>query len=169
MNNKRIKLVTSGAVIAALYAVLTMAMWEFSSMGIQCRVSEGLCVLCAFTPAAVPGLFVGCLISNIMGGQVLDMVFGSLATLIASIITRKMKDMSKWLLPLPTILVNAIVIPFVLVYGYGLTTFGEITSIGAVLGMYALSIGIGEAIACYVIGIPLYTALKKISGIIDLF
>ena len=162
MNKKRIRLITEGAAIAALYAVLTVATWEFSSLAIQCRLSEGLCVLCAFTPAAVPGLFVGCLISNIFGGQVLDMVFGSLATLIAAAITRKMKGMSKWLLPLPTIVVNAIVIPFVLVYGYGVDSIANVTGTGAVLALTALSIAIGEALACYVVGMPLYEGLKKV-------
>lgn len=168
MNNKKIRFITSAALIAAMYAVLTIATWTFSAYEIQCRLSEGLCVLCAFTPAAVPGLFVGCLIANIMGGQMLDVIFGSLATLIAAIITRKIRKVSKWLIPLPTVLVNTIVIPFVLFYGYGFTNFGDVTSTGAVLAIYAFSIFAGEAIACYLVGIPLYIALTKIKDHIEL-
>ena len=168
---KNINFLTQAAVIAACYAVLTMAMWEFSSLAIQCRVSEGLCVLALFTDAAVPGLFIGCLIANFMSGTWVDIVFGSLATLIAAYITRVIAKkclkstqttmMTKVLIPLPTVLVNTLVIPFVLYFGYGVTSMGNATTMAAVLGLIALSIFIGEAISCYVVGIPLMMAVKK--------
>ena len=168
---KNINFLTQAAVIAALYAVLTMAMWEFSSLAIQCRVSEGLCVLALFTDAAVPGLFIGCLIANIMGGTWVDIVFGSLATLIAAVITRviakkclkstKPTTMVKLLIPLPTVIVNTIIIPFVLYFGYGVTAMGNATAMVSVLLLLALSIFIGEAISCYIVGIPLMLAVKK--------
>lgn len=165
MKNNRIRYITRGAIIAAIYAVLTIATWQFSSLAIQCRVSESLCVLYTMLPEAVPGIFVGCLISNMFSGTIVDIVFGSFATLLAGIITRKMGQKMgkrcKWLVPLPTVLVNTLIIPFVLMYGYGITEFGGVSATAGVLGMLALSIFIGETISCYVIGIPLMKFFEK--------
>lgn len=166
--NKRVRFITHAAIIAAIYAVLTIATWEFSSLAIQVRVAEALCVLIYYTPAAVPGVFVGCLLANVFGGSWIDIVFGSLATLIAALITGAIPKKLKYLYPLPTIVVNTLIIPFVLYFGYGVTSMGNATSMVAVLALLALSIFIGETISCYVIGIPLMNALKyiwpKISG-----
>ncbi|MBR4662223.1 MAG: QueT transporter family protein, partial [Clostridia bacterium] len=84
---KEVRFITTGAIIAALYAALTMVLWEISSAGIQFRLSEALCILPAFTPAAIPGLTIGCAIANLAGGTWIDVVFGSMATLLASICT----------------------------------------------------------------------------------
>ncbi|MBR3423620.1 MAG: QueT transporter family protein, partial [Clostridia bacterium] len=84
---KEVSFITKGAIIAALYAAFTMVLWEISSAGIQFRLSEALCILPAFTPAAIPGLTIGCAIANLAGGTWVDVVFGSLATLLASVCT----------------------------------------------------------------------------------
>lgn len=166
--NKKVRFITHAAIIAAIYAVLTMATWTFASGAIQVRLSEALCVLIYFTPAAVPGIFVGCLIANFMGGAWVDIVFGSLATLIAALITMVIPKKFKYLYPLPTVLVNTIVIPFVLYFGYGVTSMGNQAGMVTVLCILALTIFIGEAISCYVVGIPLMNVFKniwpKISG-----
>lgn len=176
----KIRFITTGAVIAALYAALTMALWEISSAGVQFRLSEALCILPAFTPAAIPGLTIGCAVANIMGGTWVDVVFGSLATLLAALCTYFIgrtvrKDASDGNIfamafcPLPPVLFNAAIIPFVLYYGYGFTTTFGFEEKYSVLGMYALTVGAGEAAVCYVLGVPLMIALNKIRKKIRLF
>ena len=104
-NKSKIRFICYAAAIAALYVVLT---WLSSAFGlssgvIQCRISEALCVLVYFTPAAIPGLTIGCLISNIMTGAVVwDVIFGTLATLIGAIAGYLIRK-CKWLVPMPTV------------------------------------------------------------------
>lgn len=173
MNNSKVRFIAMAAVIAAMYAVLTMALWEISSAGIQFRLSEALCVLPAFTPAAIPGLAIGCAIANIIGGTWIDVVFGSLATLLAAIAshligrafkagkTEKVTLGAKLLVPLPPVFFNALIIPFVLYYGYGITSTLGATGKFAVLGFHALTVGAGEAAVCYILGIPLMIAVNR--------
>ena len=107
------KKLVQGALIGALYAALTLAAAPISFGLMQVRVSEALCILPFFTSAAVPGLFIGCLVANLAGGAVLyDVVFGSLATLLAALLTRwfKKRGFSKWLAPLPAVVVNALIV-----------------------------------------------------------
>ncbi len=173
MKNKKIRFIVEAAMVAALYAVLTMVLWEISSAGIQFRLSEALCVLPAFMPAAVPGLFIGCAVANLIGGTWIDVVFGSLATLLAAVCsyfigkafktgkTEKVRLGAKLLVPLPPVLFNAVVIPFVLYYGYGLTEAFGFTSALPVLGMHALTVGAGEAAVCYIVGVPFMIAVNR--------
>lgn len=165
---KTVLYLAEAAVIAALYAALTYVMGEFSSMAIQVRLSEAMCVLPAFFSSSVPGLFVGCLVANLLNGSVIDIIFGSLTTLVAAvlgrIIQKKIGKLQFILVPLPAVILNALVIPLVLIYGYGITEFMGATSFLSLYGLLALSIGIGEFISCYVFGIPLYFAVKKVLG-----
>ena len=120
MKNKNITYMTQAAMIAAIYVVITYVGAAFSFGEVQVRISEALTILPVFTPAAVPGLFVGCLIGNILGGAILpDIIFGSLATLIGAFFTWKLRNQNRILAPLPPIIANIIVVPFVLRYGYG--------------------------------------------------
>ena len=124
--------------------------WSFGP--IQFRVAEALTILPVFTPAAVPGLFIGCLIANITGGAVIwDIVFGSLATLIGAVGTYMLRK-HPWAAPLPPILANTVIVPFVLKYAYG--TEG-------MLWYFMLTVGLGEVIVCGVLGSLLRVALKK--------
>ena len=164
------QLVAQGAIIAALYVVLSLLTYQFSYLEIQCRVAEALCMAIYFTPAGVWGVFVGCLITNMFSGSWMDIVFGSAATLIAALITRAMAipmrkkcgsrlDIKNMLLlPIPTVIVNAIVIPFVLYYGYGIVSMGSATAKWSVIGLMMFSIAAGEIISCYVFG-PLVVKL----------
>lgn len=169
-SNKKVLYLAQGAVVAALYASLTVAMWQFSSLQIQVRLSEALCVLPLFTPAAVPGLYVGCVIANLLAGNVWDALFGALATLLAALCTYRIGKYFKGgarllLAPLPAVVFNAVIVPLVLYFGYGFSTFETQSAVfegfWPVYGMTALSVLAGQAIACYGAGIPLYLALKK--------
>ena len=111
-----------GRVIAAIYVVLTILFAPISFGPVQFRISEALCVLPYFTPAAVPGVFLGCLLSNLLcGAAALDVVFGSLATLIGAVGSYYLGKKSKWLVCVSPILANTIIIPWVLRYAYGST------------------------------------------------
>ena len=119
MKNKKAYFITQAAVIAALYVVLTLFInaFDLASGAIQVRISEALTILPYFTPAAVPGLFIGCLLSNFMtGAAIWDIIFGSLATLIGAIGTYLLRKW-KWCAPLPPILSNTIIISFPLING----------------------------------------------------
>ena len=113
MKMKKTTFITQGAVIAAIYVVLVFVFDYWSFGPIQFRVAEALTILPVFTPAAVPGLFIGCLIANITGGAVIwDIVFGSLATLIGAVGTYMLRK-HPWAAPLPPILANTVIVPFV--------------------------------------------------------
>lgn len=144
-----VRFMAEAGVIAAVYFVLTIAVAPLSYGQIQMRVSEALCILPFFTPAAIPGLFIGCVFANLVGGfGIIDIVFGSLATLIAAFITYKIKN--KWLLPLPSVIVNALTVGAILYYVLQLPFWISVLFVGA-----------GQAIACYVLGMPLFFLLNK--------
>ena len=142
------------ALIASLYVVLTLIASAFglSSYAIQVRFSEALCILPMFTTAAIPGLAIGCLISNLICAALWqDILFGTLATLIGALGTYALRKY-KWIAPLPPILANMLIIPFVLAYCYGFE--------GGVL-YFMLTVGIGEIISVYLLGMILRRALEK--------
>ncbi len=144
------------AMIAAIYVVLTFLAnaLGLASGAIQVRFSEALTILPFFTPTAIPGLFIGCLLSNILTGCALpDIIFGSLATLIGAILTRKLHKF-KWLAPVPPIVANAIIVPFVLLYAYGVRP----------LWFSFVTVTIGEIISCGIFGMLLLFALQKYAG-----
>lgn len=148
-----------GGLIAALYVCLTYLSFMFgmASGDIQFRISELLCVLPAFLPEAIPGLFIGCILANALTGSMLiDVVLGSLATLIGAIGAYLLRNCRfKWLIPLPTVIANALVVPFVLV----ITTGPEAGF--AAFPMFALTVFIGEFVCAGVGGYILYVALDK--------
>ena len=151
---KKVKFLTVAAIIAALYVLFTLIarIFGLDSGVIQVRFSEALCILTAFTPAAVPGLFVGCILSNvIVGGALWDIIFGSIATLIGAAIGYALRKIV-WLVPLPTVISNALIIPPVLMKVYGAEE--------SFFFLFA-TVGIGEIISAYVLGMLLYSALKK--------
>ena len=145
------RFITEGAVIAALYVVLTLVFAPISFGPVQVRIAEALAILPLFTPAAVPGLFVGCLIANFMGeGVIWDVVFGSLATLIGAWGGYKLRS-NRWLVPVPTVIANTLIIPFVLRYAYGVVDMA--------IPLLMLSIFAGEVVGCYILGELLGSAL----------
>ena len=170
MNKKtsKVRFLALSAVIAALYAVLTYAAaaMNLAFGAVQFRFSEALTVLPAFTPAAIPGLAVGCLISNLASPLgVVDWVFGTLATLLAGIFSYLVRNI-RWkeipvLAPLPPVIFNAIIVGFEVacLADNGTFAFGNLSLAGFIAG--AVSVGIGELIVCYVLGVPLMMALRR--------
>ncbi len=152
--NKRVRFICHAALIAALYVLLTYVakIFVLDSGVIQVRFSEALCILPYFTAAAVPGVTVGCLLANIFTGCALwDIVFGTVATLIGAVLARTLRK-NKWLVPLPSVLSNMAIIPFVLMYVY---------SAEEAYPFLLLTVGIGEIISIYGLGMLLLIALEK--------
>lgn len=162
MRREKINFVITGALIAAAYAGLTYLSNVFGlAYGpIQLRISEVLTLLPIFTPAAIPGLTIGCFIANIGSFNAADLVFGTAATLAAAILTRALRNVKIKGLPLlamlPPVIVNAVIIGFEIALFFlpqGFSFWGFIIS--------GLEVGIGELIVCYVFGIPFYLVVNK--------
>lgn len=154
MKNKNVLFLTQAAMIAALYVVLTFIVNAFglASGVIQIRLSEALAVLPSFTPAAIPGVYIGCVLANALtGASLLDILLGSLASLIGALGAYMLRKW-KWLVPIPTILANAIIVPIVLIWGYGV--------IDAWWYLF-LTVGAGEIISCGILGMILLFSLEK--------
>lgn len=153
MNNKTAVLrLTQGAAIAALYVALTMIFAPISFGAVQVRVAEMLTILPLFTSAAIPGLFIGCVLANLLGGAIVwDVVFGSLATLIGAALGYALRR-NRWLVPIPAVLANTVIVPLVLRYGYG---------VDMSLILLAVYIAAGEIAGCYLLGELLASVLLK--------
>jgi uncharacterized membrane protein len=137
------------AMIAGLYALLCIAFAPISYGAVQVRIAEALTLLPFLLPEAVPGLFIGCLIANFPGGLgLIDVVFGSLATLIAALLTRRMPN--RILAAVPPVVVNSLIVG-----GY-LSVLLDLAFIPT-----ALYVGLGEAVACFCLGLPLLHLLEK--------
>ena len=157
MKERKPRNLVHGALIAAIYIVLTMIFRPISFGPIQFRIAEALCVLPCFTPAAIPGLFVGCLISNLLGGaMMMDVLFGSLATLIGAIGSYLLRR-NRYLVSFPPIIANTLIIPWVLKFAYGSEDM---------IWYMMITVGIGEILAIGVLGHFLITALGKYRSII---
>ena len=195
MKNKNIQLLTQAGLIAAIYVVLCIIFAPIGSGEVQVRIAEMLTILPFFTPAAVPGLFIGCLLANTLTGAVLpDIIFGSLATLVAAIITsrigkswREARQAANQSAPatgaasfeatapanqgartalnvpfgklilatIPPILANALVVPFVLKYAYG---------VPLPIPVMMLTVGAGEVIGCGALGFFLGRLILRYRG-----
>ncbi|MCH5339260.1 MAG: QueT transporter family protein [Acetatifactor sp.] len=166
--NQKVLYIAHAAIIAALYVVLTeaSAVLGLASSAIQIRFSEALTILPVFTPAAIPGLFVGCILANLLTGCVpLDVLFGSIATLLGAFGTYYLTHLKKtdntsfpvltpWqrrLAPLPPIMANTLIVPFVLAYVY---------QIEGTIPYFMLTVGIGEVISCGILGLLLFQVLS---------
>ena len=153
MKNKTVLFVTKAAMIAAVYVVLTIVLAPISFGQVQLRVSEALTIMPVFTAAAIPGVFIGCLIGNILGGAVLpDIIFGSLATLVAAVISYKLRGKGLLIASIPPVVVNMLVVPFVLKYAY---------SVPLPIPFMMLTFGAGEVVSCCILGVGLGKLLQK--------
>ena len=161
MKKSKALYLTQSALVAAMYVVLTLISnaFDLASGAIQLRLGEALCILPYFMPAAIPGLFIGCIIANFVARAVLwDVIFGSLATLIGAYVASKIK--CKWLVPLPTVISNTVIVPFIVLSFY---TPG-VKTVGVYLGITA-GVFIGELLSAYLLGMLLLIALDKRKGI----
>lgn len=166
MRNKQVLFMVQAAMIAAIYVALTFVS---SSMGlasgtIQVRISEALCILPVFTTAAIPGLWLGCLMANLLtGGILVDVLFGSIATLLGAVGTYFLRK-HKFACTLPPVVANMVIVPFVLRYGYGFIT--EYHGIDWSLPFNAVTVGIGEIITCVIVGGVLLRILLRYRNVI---
>lgn len=159
MRDKKVLLTTQAAMIAALYVVLTLLAnaLGLANYAVQVRFSEALTILPFFTPAAIPGLTAGCILSNLLTGCMpLDIVFGSLATLLGAAGTYLLRK-HMWAAPLPPIAANTIIVPFILAYVYRFE--GSIP-------YFMLTVGIGELISCGILGMILLGVLNKYKNVL---
>ena len=147
--------ITLAGIIAAIYVCLTYLGAPFASGVIQVRLSEALCILPVFTPYAIPGLFVGCLVANLLTGAVVwDVVFGSIATLAGAVGTYLFRNRS-FAAYLPPIAANTVIVPFVLSYAY---------NIEGAIWYFMLTVGIGEVISVGILGGILRGVIRKNPG-----
>ncbi len=157
----KVKYIAQAGIIAALYVVFTLIANAagLASGAIQVRISEALTVLPFFTPAAIPGLFIGCLLSNILGGCVIwDIIFGSIATLLGALGTYAIrKKLPDWCAAIPPIIANTLIVPFVLAYAY---------EVPDSIPYLMLTVGAGEVISCGILGILLLKLLKPRRNVI---
>ena len=154
MKRKSYLPITQAALIAALYVALTFVanFFGLSSGAIQLRLSEALTILPFFTKSAVPGLFVGCIIANLLTGcAIWDIIFGSIATLLGAIFTYLLRK-HKFLAPIPPIIANTLIVPFVIAFVYGSEHSRPFLMV---------TVGIGEILSCGVLGMALLFALYK--------
>ena len=159
MRKKRnsVRNMTLAAMLAAVYAVLTMVLPIPQYAGIQIRFAEALTVLPFLFPAATPGLFVGCLIANLLSPYgLLDVLAGSAATLLACLWTRRLK--TRWLAPMPAVACNAAIIGAVIAFSQ--TGMGP--AFWPAYALNAVTVGAGELIAGYLLGMPLLRVLTEI-------
>lgn len=166
MKNKKVVFLTQAALIAAIYVVLTFLAngLGLASGTIQIRLSEMLTVLPFFTPAAIPGLFVGCLLSNVLTGCIIyDIIFGSLATLLGAVGTWLLRRF-KYACTLPPVVANILIVPFVLRYAYGFVF--EYAGKDFSIPFYMLTVGIGEIICCCILGSILLRVLSRYRDIL---
>ena len=166
----RVQFLVQAAMIAALYTVLTLvaAMLNWAYGPVQFRFSEAMTVLPMFTPAAIPGLAVGCFLSNVWSNMgVMDMIFGTLATLLAAVATRAARHVRvkgiPVLAPLPPVVCNALIV------GLEITLVSPGGFLWPAFLANALSVGAGELVVCYVLGLPLAILLDRLDAENTLF
>lgn len=156
MHKQTTRQLTFAALLAAVYALLTVSLPIPQFSGVQIRFAEALTVLPFLIPGATPGLAVGCFLANLFSPYPLDVVFGTAATLLACLLTARMP--SRWLAPLPPVVCNALIVGFEVAWS-------ETGFTAALLPAYALNmftVGLGELCACYLLGLPLLSALSRV-------
>ena len=156
-SRRKTRLITEAALIAAIYTILCIIFKPISFSFLQVRIAEMLTILPYFTPSAIPGITIGCFLSNLLtGADIFDIIFGTLATLIGALGSYGLKKY-RFLVPIPPIISNTLIIPFVLRFAYG--------EAQPILFMM-LTVGIGEIASCYVLGLALLFLLNKYRDII---
>ena len=160
--NYSTKSMTRAAMVAAIYCVLTLMFQPISYGHVQFRISEALTLLPVLMAEAVPGLFIGCILANLLGGAMwYDVVFGSIATLLAAICTRRLRDIPAAGAAMPVLFNGAIVGP-VVYFAYSKAPGGAFSL--PLLLKDVGSVAVGEAVVCFALGLAMVSALKKVGS-----
>lgn len=157
------------AVIAAVYVVLCLALAPFSYGAVQVRIAEALCLLPVFGAEYIVGVTLGCFLANLLGSTVIDVVFGTLATLLACLVTYKLRNVRVKGLAIPASL-PPVVFNMLIVGAFEITFFFSDTAPTAALAAFnAVAVGIGEIISCTIVGVAMVKLVESNEGLKRIF
>lgn len=168
-NNVSVRKLARCAVVAALYVVLCMALQPLSYGAVQVRVAEALCLLPVFGPEYIAGVVLGCFLANLLGSTIVDVIFGTLATLLACLVTYKLRDIRVKGLAIPASL-PPVVFNMIIVGAFEITFFFSDGAPTAMLAVFnAVTVGIGELISCTILGVALVKLIESNAGLNKIF
>lgn len=169
MKNLSVRRLVRCAVIAAVYVVVCLVLAPFSYGAVQVRVAEALCLLPVFGAEYIVGVTLGCFLANLLGSTVVDVVFGTLATLLACIVTYKLRDIRVKGLAIPASL-PPVVFNMIIVGAFEITFFFSDGAPTAMLAVFnAVTVGIGELISCTILGVALVKLIESNAGLNKIF
>lgn len=169
MKNLSVRRLVRCAVIAAVYVVVCLVLAPFSYGAVQVRVAEALCLLPVFGAEYIVGVTLGCFLANLLGSTVVDVVFGTLATLLACLVTYKLRDIRVKGLAIPASL-PPVVFNMIIVGAFEITFFFSDGAPTAMLAVFnAVTVGIGELISCTILGVALIKLIESNAGLNRIF
>lgn len=169
MKNLSVRRLVRCAVIAAVYVVVCLVLAPFSYGAVQVRVAEALCLLPVFGAEYIVGVTLGCFLANLLGSTVVDVVFGTLATLLACLVTFKLRDIRVKGLAIPASL-PPVVFNMIIVGAFEITFFFSDGAPTAMLAVFnAVTVGIGELISCTILGVALVKLIESNAGLNKIF
>ena len=169
MKNLSVRRLVRCAVIAAVYVVVCLVLAPFSYGAVQVRVAEALCLLPVFGAEYIVGVTLGCFLANLLGSTVVDVVFGTLATLLACLVTYKLRDIRVKGLAIPASL-PPVVFNMIIVGAFEITFFFSDGAPTAMLAVFnAVTVGIGELISCTLLGVALVKLIESNAGLNKIF
>ena len=169
MKNLSVRRLVRCAVIAAVYVVVCLVLAPFSYGAVQVRVAEALCLLLVFGAEYIVGVTLGCFLANLLGSTVVDVVFGTLATLLACLVTYKLRDIRVKGLAIPASL-PPVVFNMIIVGAFEITFFFSDGAPTAMLAVFnAVTVGIGELISCTILGVALVKLIESNAGLNKIF
>ena len=169
MENLSVRRLVRCAVIAAVYVVVCLVLAPFSYGAVQVRVAEALCLLPVFGAEYIVGVTLGCFLANLLGSTVVDVVFGTLATLLACLVTYKLRDIRVKGLAIPASL-PPVVFNMIIVGAFEITFFFSDGAPTAMLAVFnAVTVGIGELISCTILGVALVKLIESNAGLNKIF
>ena len=169
MKNQSVRRLVRCAVIAAVYVVVCLVLAPFSYGAVQVRVAEALCLLPVFGAEYIVGVTLGCFLANLLGSTVVDVVFGTLATLLACLVTYKLRDIRVKGLAIPASL-PPVVFNMIIVGAFEITFFFSDDAPTAMLAVFnAVTVGIGELISCTILGVALVKLIESNAGLNKIF
>ena len=169
MKNLSVRRLVRCAVIAAVYVVVCLVLAPFSYGAVQVRVAEALCLLPVFGAEYIVGVTLGCFLANLLGSTVVDVVFGTLATLLACLVTYKLRDIRVKGLAIPASL-PPVVFNMIIVGAFEITFFFSDGAPTAMLAVFnAVTVGIGELISCTILGVALVKPIESNAGLNKIF